>query len=416
MKILLLSPNYFPEKVGIGKYNKEFVDLGIKLGHSFCVITGHPYYPYWKVIDGYDSLKYKSSDAFNEEILRCPIYVPAKLNVKKRLIHLASFALSSFFGLFKAFKFKPDVIMLIQPTIFCAPSVLLYSKILGCKSVMHVQDFEVDAMYALKNIDKISTSQKIVSHFESYLYGKFDYVSSISHKMCMRLKDKCRSKSVVLHFPNWVDLEFVKPSGDKDFFNKRFDFDKDIKIVLYSGNIGEKQGLDIVLDVALRMAAEKVRFVFVGEGSYKKSLEERCELESIKNVAFFPLQEWEDFPSMLRSANVHIVIQKKGFADAVLPSKLSNILAVGGNCVVSAEQNTELELIHRENPGIYELCIPENIDSLYTAIMKLLASPNAINHVARDYAFENLAAEKIVSEYLNAVAERNIVNLPVSSD
>ncbi len=71
---------------------------------------------------------------------------------------------------------------------------------------------------------------------------------------------------------------------------------------------------------------------------------------NLDNVIFKPLQPYDLLPALLNLADCHLVVQKKGAADAVLPSKLTNILAVGGNSVITAEENTELGQLCKNNP------------------------------------------------------------------
>ncbi|MCV5349442.1 glycosyltransferase, partial [Escherichia coli] len=78
-------------------------------------------------------------------------------------------------------------------------------------------------------------------------------------------------------------------------------------------------------------------FVIVGQGGGKARLEKMDSERGLTNVKFFPLQSYEALPALLKMGDCHLVVQKRGAADAVLPSKLTNILAVGGNAVITAE-------------------------------------------------------------------------------
>ena len=112
---------------------------------------------------------------------------------------------------------------------------------------------------------------------------------------------------------------------------------------MYAGNIGQKQGLEIMLDLAQNYAGNKhTKFVLVGAGVYVDTLKSMAKKQNITNLFFKPLQAWSRVPEMLALADIHLVIQKKGAADAVLPSKLTNILSAGGHALVTAESHTEL--------------------------------------------------------------------------
>jgi len=123
----------------------------------------------------------------------------------------------------------------------------------------------------------------------------------------------------------------------------------------------------------------------------------------LTNVLFHQLQPLEDLPDLLRFADIHLVIQQKGAADAVLPSKVTGILAVGGQAIVTAEPHTELGLILTANPEVATLIPPQNVDALANAISQLAddVDPNERSHnqFAREYAEKHLAKESILQDF-----------------
>ena len=114
MKILFYGINYAPELTGIGKYTGEMAEWFAAQGHEVRVITAPPYYPAWKVSEGYSN-SYTTEKLNNVTVLRTPLWVPHQPSGLKRLIHLASFALSSLPVLFKQWFWKPDVVWVVEP-------------------------------------------------------------------------------------------------------------------------------------------------------------------------------------------------------------------------------------------------------------------------------------------------------------
>ena len=100
MKILFYGINFAPELTGIGKYTGEMAQWFAEQGHEVRVITAPPYYPAWKVSEGYQNA-YVTEQWNGVTVYRTPLWVPAQPNGVKRLVHLASFALSSLPTLFK---------------------------------------------------------------------------------------------------------------------------------------------------------------------------------------------------------------------------------------------------------------------------------------------------------------------------
>lgn len=407
-KLLLYSLNFGPELTGIGKYNNEMVAELKSYSIQIDVLTAPPYYPEWKRRSGYSYLNYSTEIVNSNRVVRCPIYIPSKVTTFKRLLHLISFAVSSGLKLLLLIRNRPDVVFLVQPTFFCAPITLLFCKLTGAKSIMHIQDYELDAMLGLgMGSDNFVTS--ILKKFEKFILGRFDIISTISHSMITKATEKGVDRSNIVFFPNWADINQVTPLTCGKDFKSNLGYSHTDKIVLYAGNIGKKQGLEIVLDAAEVFKEQRhIQFLLVGAGAQVAELKELAKLKGLSNLKFLPLQRWEDVPAMLAMADVHLVIQKRGAADVVLPSKLTNILAAGGNAIVTAEESTELGALARMYPGIYSLIEPENTQALVVEINKILGSKVKLGHntIARKYAEENLDRNVIIKRFLSELKER----------
>ena len=403
----MYSLNYAPELTGIGKYNGELAPYMANKKVDVTVLTAPPYYPEWQVKSGYKNT-FSSTIENQVKVVRTPLYVPKNVTTLKRLIHLSSFAITSGFRLLNQISKKPDVIMLVQPTFFCAPITLLFAKLTGAKTIMHIQDFEVDAMFGLglagsSKSTKQSFVKKTMLKIESWFLRRFDVVSSISYSMLENAKNKGVEESNLLFFPNWSDTEFVNPNVCGNDIRSRLDYDENDKVVLYSGNIGKKQGLEVVVDAAKHFKDKnEVKFLIIGNGAYSEELKYLVAAEGLSNIKFLPLQAWEDVPKILSMADIHLVVQKKGAADAVLPSKLTNILSVGGHALVTAESHTELGKIEQEHSGIYKLVEPESTSAFIKGLDSLLQTDTKqINQVARNYAEQNLNIDQVIGRFIN---------------
>ena len=404
MKILLYSPNFSPELTGIGKYNGEFVEWLAAQGHEVDVVTAPPYYPEWQIKVDYSNKWFTEHPFAKVNVYRCPLYVPQKLNLIKRIAHLMSFAFSSFLPLMKRGRQKPDVLCIVQPTLFCAPLALIVAKVFNIKTVMHIQDFELDAMFGM-NLVSDSWFKRIAFKVESWILSKFDLVTTISNTMKEKVIAKGVSQSKTYLFPNWSDIDFVKPQPTSKQYKESLGFESKDRLIVYSGNIGKKQGLDILLDVAKAFEERAdTCFLIVGEGNYLEELKAKHKSLALNNVKFFDLRPWEEVPEFFSIIDLHLVIQSVGIADAVLPSKLTNILSAGGNAVVTANSDTELGIIEHDYPGIYKCITPECSDELISAISAFLANnesdENLFNKVARQYAESHIDKHKVLDSFI----------------
>lgn len=399
MKILFYGLNYSPELAGVGKYSGEVCTWLAAQGHDVRVVCAPPYYPEWRIGTGHSGWGYRCEHVFGVRVYRVPLYVPSRPSTLTRLLHLLSFALTSFPVALMLSRWRPDVVIAVEPTFFSVPGALLCARLSGAKSWLHIQDFELDAMLGL-GMGRFGGLVAGLSAAERLIMRGFDALSSISQKMLERTRAKLRYEKPLFYFPNWVDTDFITPDADADVFRQRWSIPHDTKVVLYSGNLGKKQGLDVLIQAAQRCDA---LFVIVGDGAAKADLMALAESLAVANVRFYPLQDYQDLPALMRLADVHLVVQKKGVADAVLPSKLTTILAAGGQALITAEEDTELGLLCRNFPGIARCIAPENAALFVETLQDMLADVDAgqrrANPVARRYALDYLSKEAVLTRF-----------------
>jgi len=373
-------------------------------GHDVRVVTAPPYYPEWKVSNEYASGYYRKEQVNGVEVYRCPLYVPEKPSGLKRIIHLASFAASSFSVMLKQIFWKPDVVMVIEPPLFCAPTAWIVSRLSGGKCWLHVQDFEVDAAFDL-GILPFAWMKRWVSAAESWLMRRFNVVSTISQSMMVRLESKGVTKPVF--FPNWADLSHMRYDDQgRQTFRAELGVRDEECLCLYSGNIAVKQGLDIVLDAAVRLP--DIRFVICGSGANKKKIKSRAQEMKLGNVQFLPLQPLEKLAPMLSATDIHLVIQKAGAADLVMPSKLTNILAVGGVALATAEVDSELGQLAVGDDACLYRCDPESTDLLVDAITRLRIDQvlrAKLGKAAKVYALAHVDKVHVLKSFENKLKE-----------
>ena len=176
------------------------------------------------------------------------------------------------------------------------------------------------------------------------------------------------------------------------------------KIILYSGAIGEKQGLEIIVNVAEHFINKpENKFIICGTGPYKVKLEQKVKAKKLNNIFFMPLQPEEDLNRFLNMADLHLVIQKAGIADLMMPSKLANIMAVGGLALVTVNGNSDLYNMLK-NRCLTILAKPENESDILAKIESgLTLEHNITEQNARAYAEKHLSAEAVLSQYASEV-------------
>ena len=410
-RVLFIGGNYYPEPTGIGKFNGEMIDHLAGNGFQCTVITSFPYYPFWKVQQPYTRSAYwykheekKVSSSLEDriKIYRCPQYVPRDPSGLKRMLLDMSFCLSSLIRVFGLlFGKRYDYILTVVPGFPAGILGAFYKRFKGGKFIYHIQDLQIDAASEL-NIIKSKIALSFLLVVEKYLLKNADVVSSISTGMIRKIRSKY-DRDIIL-FPNWVDTKTFHPLPDKVNLKREFGFKPTDQVILYSGAIGEKQGLEIILDVAPYFNNNpNVKFVICGTGPYKESLQDKALKKKLTNLIFLPVQPKEKLNYLLNLADAHLVLQKQNATDLVMPSKLTNILAVGGVAIVSASPGSTLhDLIATYSMGV--LAEPDNMQTLIKAINHVLLSDNElIQKNARKYAECHLSINEVIADYLKKI-------------
>jgi colanic acid biosynthesis glycosyl transferase WcaI len=397
MRILVYGINYNPELTGIGKYTGEMCAWLAKEGHEVTVITALPYYPEWQVHPTYKGKMWHREMMDGVEVYRCPLYVPQEVTSMKRIIHEFTFLTSTLpVWISLLFQKKYDITFSINPPFHLGLLPLLFSKLKGSKIVSHIQDLQVDAAKDLGMI-KNESFLNLMFGMEKFILDRSDVVSTISEGMQRKIESKEISKGKIWQFPNWVDEHAIQPLSREQSLRKEFGFQDTDKVVLYSGNLGEKQGLEVIIDAAKAFQNQpNVYFFISGTGGGKEKLVGMVRESGLQNVQFHPLQPYEKLSALLAMADVHLVLQKKSASDLVLPSKLTGILASGGCAIITALPGTTLyEVIRKYDMGI--LAEPESAPALVSAIGQgLFGDSQTLRDNARKYAVQYLSKDQIL--------------------
>jgi colanic acid biosynthesis glycosyl transferase WcaI len=397
MKILILGLNFAPELTGVGRYTADFVAWLSERGHEVRVITAPPYYPEWRVGAGYAAGAWRHEAMGRVRVLRCPIWLPRALTPRTRILHLLSFAMSSFGPcLWAAARFRPDLIWVVEPTACAAPTALLAARLCGARACLHVQDLEVAAACEL-GVIKGRNLQRLLQRTYGWLVRRFDLVSTI----CLRLQAQLRELGVAEErlclFPNWVDTDAIRPLPGPSILRRQWGCASTEVIALYAGSWGGKQGLELLADVAERLRAHRdIRLVLCGAGAARPRLERT--LAGHANVILLSPQPEVRLNALLNAADIHLLPQRAEAATFALPSKLGGILASGRPLIAQAEGG-ELAAATRRC-GI--LVAPGDAEAMAKAIIELAADPKRrrrLGHIARQLAEDHLDREAIIARY-----------------
>lgn len=397
MRVLVYGINYTPELIGTGKYTGEMAEWLVGRGHDVRVVTGIPYYPDWRVHRGYCSWRYSRESIVGVDVWRCPLWVPGGPTGLRRVLHHCSFAASSFPVLLgHGLRWRPDVVLTVAPSLLSAPAGWMAARAGGGQAWLHVQDFEVEAAYGL-GLLRSEWLGKLLAAAERWLFARFDRVSTISERMLDRLVEKGIPKDKCWLMPNWVDVEMIHPLTEPSQFRAELGIGANTIVALYSGNIGRKQGLEVIVEVARALEAEEeILFVLCGEGPAKHGLAKQA--EGLQNVMFLPLQKPARLNDLLNMADIHLLPQRADVEDLVMPSKLGPMMASGRPVVATASEGTQLASVVT---GCGVVVAPGDAVALERAIRRLASDREwrqRLGAKAREVAVQTWNASSILGE------------------
>jgi len=402
VKILLYSMNFAPELAGIGKYSGEMAEWLHARGHEVRVIASPPFFPQWSVFEGHSAWSWRKTGWNGVTVWRAPTWVPSKPRALGRIGHLLSFTLSSIPSLLAQLRWKPDVVFVVEPPISCTPAALCFAKLLGIRSWLHIQDYEVDAAFDLGWV-RGERVRRFALAAERWLMQRFDRVSSISSTMCAKALEKGVDEAQLVLFPNWVDVEAIQPVArpavaegvPPQGYRAELNIPADAVVVLYAGSLGSKQGIELLAEAArLLICSHGIHFVFCGNGPSRASLMDAC--VRLTNTHFLDLQPAERFNELLGMADIHVLPQRADAADLVMPSKLGGMFASGRAVIVTAHAGTALSEAVWGRGVVVE---PGDAAALADAIEQLSMSPatrDLLGSAGRRFAEEELDRDTIL--------------------
>ena len=337
MRILVHAINYRPELIGPAKCTAEMCEWLAAHGHDVTVVVPPPYYPKWRVVPPYSQWRYATSTESGVRVRRAPVWIPKRPGGLARVLHTLSFALFSLPILVAESLRRPDIVFVTEPSFVNLPVAWLAARLAGARAWLHIQDFEIDLAYELGQLGR---GRSAAATIERWIARRFDVVSTISKSMLERAcaKKIVREESFLL--PNWVDVGHIRPLPEPSVFRSRLGIAEDQVVALYSGSLGAKQGIEMIVEAARYMGERPIQFVICGEGVAAASL--RNAASDLTNVQFLPLQPAADLNALLNVADVHLLPQREGAKGSLFPSKLSGMLASGRPVVAMSAPGSEI--------------------------------------------------------------------------
>ena len=148
-------------------------------------------------------------------------------------------------------------------------------------------------------------------------------------------------------FPGWIDpqlFSIVPPQASRNALRES------PFVVAHFGNMGVKQGLDVVIEAAKISRDESgVVYLLVGDGAARPTLETNARELNLPNLRFLPLQPQDRFLELLAQSDVCLVTQQRAVSDIVFPSKVIMLLAAARPVIASVGTGSEVARVVAES-------------------------------------------------------------------
>jgi colanic acid biosynthesis glycosyl transferase WcaI len=345
VRVLVWGINYHPEQVGIAPYNTALCESLTREGHDVEMVSTFAYYPMWKKAAGDRWRLFRSDTIGGVPVHRCWHFVPRRPSGLRRIVHEASFVVTSTLRMLMLK--RADVMVVVSPPLLLGAAAWLVGLLKGAPHVLHIQDLQPDAAVGLGMLDR-PWLIGLLRWLERFNYWTAARVSVNSEGMFRALTE--RGVERLVYFPNWVltNTTEVKQGA----FRKARGIGSDEFVLLYSGNIGIKQGLELIVEAAVRV--KEIRLIICGDGAARPALEELIAARGALNVTLLPLQEEEDYQRMMADADVCVISQRGGTGVAFFPSKLLSCAAFGKPVLAVTDRDSELaRVVMEETLGLW---------------------------------------------------------------
>lgn len=395
MKIAVWGINYAPELTGIAPYNTALCRSLAARGHEVRMVTSFPYYPEWRKRPEHRGCLFRTERDGEVTLHRCWHYVPAQPSALKRMLHEASFVASSMVRLF----LLPlaDAYVVVSPPLLLGAAAWVVSRWKRAPFVFHVQDMQPDAAAGLGMLRQ-GWLLRALYGLEALAYRKAARVSGIADGMTEAFERKGVPRDKVWMFPNGVELPEDSPAPGQ--FRARHGVPPERVLVVYSGNLGVKQGLDVLLAAAGLLQHAPIRIVICGAGARRSVLEARVRTEGLRNVTFLPLQPEAEYRQMLVDTDIAVVTQQRGSGSCFFPSKLLANLAYGRPVLAVADSTSELA--RAMAVGGFGVCVEPEQPAILAAALKGLgenkAQRAAMGQAGRRYV-EQFRMERVQGDF-----------------
>lgn len=367
MKITWFSHYFTPEIGAPSARIHELAREWLGLGHQVEVVTCFPNHPAGRLYPGYESRLRMEETIDGIRVYRHWTYItPNKGFARKTIGHLSFLPACRLLSMGRLA--RPNVAIGTSPTFFAAMAAATMCRKRRLPFVMEVRDLW-PAIFVDLGVLRNRFLIGILERWELALYKKASKIVTVTQAFARNLVDRGVPAHKVHAVLNGADVEFWRPPEDDGEIRRRLNPAGDF-VVLYLGAHGISQALSRILDCAQMLSPNRdIRFVFVGDGAEKESLQRKCREARLENVLFMDPVSKEKARELYAMADACLVpLRNIPLFDTFVPSKMFEIMAMG-RPIVAGLRGEAAEILRRSEGAI--ITDPEDSEGIARAILLL---------------------------------------------
>jgi len=391
-RVLFVSRYYWPELIGSAPFSTDIAEWLAAHGRPTTVVSGLPHYPHDDVFPAYRDGRCRRETVCGVEVERLSAGPPQGGSALARIANEAEFLLRGLATLVTGRVSRHPVVLALCPSILSVALGVAARRRGGvCVAVVH----DIQSGLAEKLGMGGSRMGRLMRAAERLILNRTDLVAVLSSEM----KDQLRSIGVTVPIeviPLWVDTDHIQPVPAVA---------RPVVKVLYSGNLGRKQGLGQVVELARELADRRldIEIVLRGDGNQAGELLAEIRRLGLSNIQLAELQPNEALGTALAAGDIHLVPQRPDAAAFAVPSKVFNIMAVGRPFVATALPDSVLWRLQRQSGAF--LCVPPDDPPTFAEAVVRLADDTRLRQElgrrGREFVEQNYAKQRILGHLVD---------------
>ncbi len=371
LRLVVLCPHFAPDLAPTGVVMTRIVSELAARGHELHVVTSLPWYRNHAIEPGWGGRLWRTEKTEWGSIIRVhPFPGKSKSNLLRRALGFIAFSYAVGIRSVHAdgLPFKVDGVLAMSPPLTLGLTGWFTKIIRRAPLVFNIQDVFPDAAIQTGAI----SNRKIIAAakwLERMSYQRSDAVVLLSQDLRANIANKIDKRfHQRLHvIPNFVDTHAISPQSRMTAYRSELGIGDQL-VVMYAGNVGFSQSLNLVVDAAAKFP--DIAFVINGDGAARKKLEEDC--AQLTNVYFGDYQPIERLSEVLATGDIHLVPLRAGLASVSVPSKSYSILAAGRPMLAAIDPGTEIpNMLQQSGAGV--AVEPDNSTAFIEALRQLVS-------------------------------------------